>query len=306
MRAGKNATLAPSPASGKPPSEARTTNWPAASVRTVIGTAPATACVPTLTATSEVKPETSHGTTPRSKNPAVYDKQSSYATSTLLRCPSMRSTTLVPPAARSMLESVIVLPKTSLGCRCTVWANPASAAVKKPSSSDVPTSIDRGVTVTENGLPAISSPPEETEMEYSPLTVAFHMPRYSPASCADVSSPEAISALVSALLLLERLMSVVDGRSSARASLPWIALLTALLPWVHPTALGFVLPVYAGTLIALHGLLPHHSAPNRSARSRLAYSLHAVDRGARYLESNWLQRTPDNPATGFAVRGVAA
>jgi hypothetical protein len=53
------------------------------------------------------------------------------------------------------------------------------------------------------------------------------------------------------LLLLERLMAVVDGRASARASLPWLTALTALLPWVHPTALGFVLPAYAGALLAL-------------------------------------------------------
>ena len=32
-----------------------------------------------------------------------------------------------------------------------------------------------------------------------------------------------------------------------------------------------------GTLVVLHGLLPHASAPNRSARPRHAYTLHLID-----------------------------
>jgi phytanoyl-CoA hydroxylase len=50
------------------------------------------------------------------------------------------------------------------------------------------------------------------------------------------------------------------------------------------------LPCEAGTLIVFHGLLPHYSAPNRSARSRLAYTLHATDGRNVYAASNWLQR----------------
>ncbi len=57
--------------------------------------------------------------------------------------------------------------------------------------------------------------------------------------------------------------------------------------------------VEAGTLVVLHGLLPHYSAPNRSARSRHAYTLHAVDGTARYAPTNWLQRGPGFPARGF-------
>jgi phytanoyl-CoA hydroxylase len=54
-----------------------------------------------------------------------------------------------------------------------------------------------------------------------------------------------------------------------------------------------------GTLIVLHGLLPHRSGPNRSARSRHAYALHAIDGQARYSPDNWLQRAPEMPLRGF-------
>ena len=47
------------------------------------------------------------------------------------------------------------------------------------------------------------------------------------------------------------------------------------------------------------GMLPHASAVNRSAVSRMAYTLHAVDAGAVYSPLNWLQRGPESPARGF-------
>jgi phytanoyl-CoA hydroxylase len=55
----------------------------------------------------------------------------------------------------------------------------------------------------------------------------------------------------------------------------------------------------AGTLVVFDGLLPHASAPNRSARSRLAYSLHIVSGRAAWSPLNWLQRNADDPARGF-------
>lgn len=58
-------------------------------------------------------------------------------------------------------------------------------------------------------------------------------------------------------------------------------------------------PVKAGTMIVLHGLLPHASAPNRSARSRLAYTLHVVDRAATWSADNWLKRAKAMPVRGF-------
>jgi phytanoyl-CoA hydroxylase len=57
--------------------------------------------------------------------------------------------------------------------------------------------------------------------------------------------------------------------------------------------------VDAGTLVVFHGLLPHYSAPNRSATSRQAYTLHFVDAGATYAATNWLQRSASFPARGF-------
>lgn len=59
------------------------------------------------------------------------------------------------------------------------------------------------------------------------------------------------------------------------------------------------LPCEAGTLIVFHGLLPHYSAPNRSARSRLAYTLHATDGRTSYAPTNWLQRPVSFPVRGF-------
>ena len=51
----------------------------------------------------------------------------------------------------------------------------------------------------------------------------------------------------------------------------------------------------AGTMIVLHGLLPHWSDINRSPVSRHAYSLHFVSEAAEYPASNWLQRPPELP-----------
>jgi phytanoyl-CoA hydroxylase len=69
-------------------------------------------------------------------------------------------------------------------------------------------------------------------------------------------------------------------------------------PWPQEDAAEPV-EVEAGTLIVMHGLLPHYSAPNRSASSRHAYTLHVVDARARYSPANWLQRGDDFPARGF-------
>ena len=55
------------------------------------------------------------------------------------------------------------------------------------------------------------------------------------------------------------------------------------------------LPVPAGTLVLLHGLLPHWSDVNRSPRSRHAYSLHCISARAEYPSWNWLQRPDELP-----------
>ena len=69
------------------------------------------------------------------------------------------------------------------------------------------------------------------------------------------------------------------------------------MPWPDDQT-AVPVEVKAGTLVVFHGLLPHYSAPNRSAVSRHAYTLHATDASSRYSPDNWLQR-PDT----FAARG---
>jgi phytanoyl-CoA hydroxylase len=70
-------------------------------------------------------------------------------------------------------------------------------------------------------------------------------------------------------------------------------------PWPSGNATQ-PLEVPAGTLVIFDGHLPHASAPNRSERSRLAYTLHVVDGRAAWSPLNWLQRPADDPARGFA------
>jgi len=59
------------------------------------------------------------------------------------------------------------------------------------------------------------------------------------------------------------------------------------------------LEVKKGTVIVLHGLLPHLSRENRSPRSRHAYTLHVIDASALYSKDNWLQLSEEMPLRGF-------
>tara|TARA_B100001123_G_C15303918_1_gene1021951 strand:+ start:87 stop:953 length:867 start_codon:yes stop_codon:yes gene_type:complete len=54
-----------------------------------------------------------------------------------------------------------------------------------------------------------------------------------------------------------------------------------------------------GTLILLHGRLPHRSGENTSSKSRHAYALHIIDGISKYKSSNWLQRDKSLPLRGF-------
>jgi len=65
------------------------------------------------------------------------------------------------------------------------------------------------------------------------------------------------------------------------------------------------LEVKKGTLIVLHGLLPHLSRENRSPKSRHAYTLHVIDASAQYPKDNWLQRSTEMPLRGFQLQHVA-
>ena len=57
------------------------------------------------------------------------------------------------------------------------------------------------------------------------------------------------------------------------------------------------LAVKKGSVIALHGLVPHLSRQNASDRSRHAYTLHVVSAESALPETNWLRRA--SPARGF-------
>lgn len=69
-------------------------------------------------------------------------------------------------------------------------------------------------------------------------------------------------------------------------------------PWPDRSS-AVPLEVQAGTLVVFHGLLPHYSAPNRSAHSRHAYTLHVTDGRSTYAPTNWIQRAADLPVRGF-------
>lgn len=59
------------------------------------------------------------------------------------------------------------------------------------------------------------------------------------------------------------------------------------------------LEVSKGSLILLHGLLPHRSFENRSLRSRHAYTLHLMGAEAKYPCDNWLRRSESMPFRGL-------
>lgn len=69
-------------------------------------------------------------------------------------------------------------------------------------------------------------------------------------------------------------------------------------PWPNDSV-AVPLEAAAGSLVCFHGLLPHYSAPNRSAVSRHAYTLHATDGRTKYSPQNWIQRDAQFPARGF-------
>ena len=59
------------------------------------------------------------------------------------------------------------------------------------------------------------------------------------------------------------------------------------------------LEVKQGSLVLLHGFLPHFSKANRSLKSRHAYTLHLIEGDYDYPKDNWIQRPTDNPFRGF-------
>jgi len=65
-------------------------------------------------------------------------------------------------------------------------------------------------------------------------------------------------------------------------------------PWQEENSIP--LPVEQGTLILLHGRIPHKSKANLSDKSRHAYTLHLVDTTLPYPENNWLRWPEGIPA----------
>lgn len=69
---------------------------------------------------------------------------------------------------------------------------------------------------------------------------------------------------------------------------------------------GFVpLEAAAGTVVVLHGQVPHRSGANRSTRSRCAFALHLIEAAAEYPRDNWLQRTTPAPRFCTQMQGSA-
>ena len=68
-------------------------------------------------------------------------------------------------------------------------------------------------------------------------------------------------------------------------------------PWPEELKLAAEAP--AGTLVIFDGRTPHLSGPNRSEKSRHAYTLHLIDRDCLYPVENWLQRSNELPLRGF-------
>lgn len=66
-------------------------------------------------------------------------------------------------------------------------------------------------------------------------------------------------------------------------------------PWPEEKLVPLEVP--KGSLILLHGLLPHRSFENKSQRSRHAYTLHLIGGNVKYSADNWLQRS--EPFRGF-------
>lgn len=68
-------------------------------------------------------------------------------------------------------------------------------------------------------------------------------------------------------------------------------------PWPDDSN-AIPIEVKAGSLLCFAGNIAHYSAPNRSSKSRHAYTLHITDGQASYSEENWIQPR-ELPLRGF-------
>lgn len=91
----------------------------------------------------------------------------------------------------------------------------------------------------------------------------------------------------------------IPARTRSRMNELRTATFTEVLdPTPYPTEGLVPLEAPRGTLVVLHGLLPHLSGPNLSDKPRHAYTVHVIDGTADYPADNWLQR-PNLPLRGF-------
>lgn len=91
----------------------------------------------------------------------------------------------------------------------------------------------------------------------------------------------------------------IPARTRSRMNESRTATVTEVLdPTPYPTEGLVPLEAPRGTLVVLHGLLPHLSGPNLSDKPRHAYTVHVIDGTADYPADNWLQR-PNLPLRGF-------
>ena len=90
-------------------------------------------------------------------------------------------------------------------------------------------------------------------------------------------------------------------RSRSRLNESRTATITDVIdPEPYPLGDLVCLEAKRGTLVLLDGAGPHLSAANTSDKPRHAYTIHAIDGSARYLDDNWLQR-PTLPLRGFSA-----
>ncbi len=67
----------------------------------------------------------------------------------------------------------------------------------------------------------------------------------------------------------------------------------------YPEERRVAAPAGIGDLVIFSGRAPHMSRANRSARPRMAYTLHMIEAAARYPAWNWLRRPSAMPLRGF-------
>jgi phytanoyl-CoA hydroxylase len=93
----------------------------------------------------------------------------------------------------------------------------------------------------------------------------------------------------------------IPVKSRSRLNADRTATVTDVLdPEPYPTEGLVALEAPRGTLVLLDGAVPHLSGANHSDMPRHAYTIHAIDAVAKYLDDNWLQR-PTLPLRGFSA-----